>query len=88
MIFFSAIIFKLNPCPFAVQTNGHWSAIKAKNLGKSVLLNLFLSQMKRCQKWLHKMWATVHFLIIRILFALKLMFLGVTLISVLLGLFE
>ncbi|VUZ48315.1 unnamed protein product [Hymenolepis diminuta] len=56
------------------------------NLRKSVLLNLFLSQVERFQKWLYKMQASLHFLIIKILYALKMAFFGLKLTSILLDL--
>ncbi|VUZ41069.1 unnamed protein product [Hymenolepis diminuta] len=58
--------------------------INAKNPKKLLFLNLFLSQVEQCQNWLHKMQVRLHLLIIKILWALKPMFLGLTLISVLL----
>ncbi|VUZ40132.1 unnamed protein product [Hymenolepis diminuta] len=59
--------------------------ISANNTRKSVPLNLCLPQIKQCQKWLDKIQTKLHFLIVRISCALKLTYLGLTLISLLLG---
>ncbi|VDL18379.1 unnamed protein product [Hymenolepis diminuta] len=87
-VFISTITLELNQSSCSVMSDRHLRMINASNSRKSVLLNLFLSQMKRYQKPLRKMYARLYFPIISLLCAFKLALLGLTLTSVLLGLSE
>ncbi|VUZ57628.1 unnamed protein product [Hymenolepis diminuta] len=67
---------------FSVLSDRHWWKIKASNQKRSVLLNLLLTRREHYHKLLPKMQVRLHFLILRIFCALRLTFLGLTLISV------
>lgn len=77
-VLISATTLELNQSACSVMSDRHLWMKNASNPRKSVLLNLFLSQLKHYQERLH-------FLIIS---AFKLALLGLTLTSVLLGLSE